>query len=90
MIGSAEGAKAPPHLPAVRLGPPPQCPSRSLAARRLSLRAFALERSAVTYGLTAVAIEISITRFLAAMRRDGIAVEWGPNRPGQPPTAEVG
>jgi hypothetical protein len=41
-----------------------------------SLRAFVLERSAVTYGLTAAAIFFSITRFLAAMRRDGITVEW--------------
>jgi hypothetical protein len=45
-----------------------------------SLRAFVLERTAVTWGLTAVAIFFSITRFIAAMRRDGITVEWGRNR----------
>ena len=42
-----------------------------------SLRAFVLERTAITWGLTAVAIFLSITRFVAAMRRDGITVEWG-------------
>jgi hypothetical protein len=42
-----------------------------------SLKAFVLERMAVTWGLTAVAIFFSITRFIAAMRRDGIIVEWG-------------
>lgn len=41
-----------------------------------SLRSFVLERSAVTYGLTALAIFFSITRFLAMMRRDDITVEW--------------
>jgi hypothetical protein len=41
-----------------------------------SLRSFVLERSAVTYGLTAVAIFFSITRFVATMRRDDIKVEW--------------
>jgi hypothetical protein len=45
-----------------------------------SLRAFVLERTAVTWGLTAVAIFFSITRFIAAMRSDGITVEWGRNR----------
>jgi hypothetical protein len=45
-----------------------------------SLRAFVLERMAVTYGLTALAIFFSITRFLAAMRGDGITVVWGKNR----------
>jgi hypothetical protein len=35
-----------------------------------------LERSAVTYGLTAIAIFFSITGFMAMMRRDGITVEW--------------
>jgi hypothetical protein len=54
-----------------------------------SLRAFVLERSAITYGLTAVAILLSITRFIAAMRRDGITVEWGPNRQVQPSTVGV-
>jgi hypothetical protein len=41
-----------------------------------SLRSFVLERSAVTYGLTAVAIFFSITGFMAMMRQDGITVEW--------------
>ena len=41
-----------------------------------SLRSFVLERSGVTYGLTAIAIFFSITRFMAMMRHDGITVEW--------------
>jgi hypothetical protein len=41
-----------------------------------SLRSFVLERTAVTWGLTAVAIFFSITRFLTTMRRDGVTVEW--------------
>jgi hypothetical protein len=41
-----------------------------------SLRSFVLERSAVTYGLTAIAIFFSISGFLAMMRHDGITVEW--------------
>lgn len=41
-----------------------------------SLRAFVLERTAVTWGLTALAVFLSITRFVATMRRDGITVEW--------------
>ena len=41
-----------------------------------SLRSFVIERSLVTYGLTAVAIFFSITRFIAMMRRDNIRVEW--------------
>jgi hypothetical protein len=41
-----------------------------------SLRSFVIERSVVTYGLTAVAIFFSITRFVAMMRRDNIKVEW--------------
>lgn len=41
-----------------------------------SLRSFVLERSAVTYGLTAIAIFCSIAGFMAMMRRDGITVEW--------------
>jgi Protein of unknown function (DUF3159) len=41
-----------------------------------SLRAFVLERTAVTWGLTALAVFFSITRFVATMRRDGITVEW--------------
>lgn len=42
-----------------------------------SLRAFVLERTAVTWSLTALAIFFSITRFMSTMRRDGITVEWG-------------
>jgi hypothetical protein len=45
-----------------------------------SLRSFVLERSAVTYGLTAVAIFFSITGFMAMMRQDGITVQWASNR----------
>jgi hypothetical protein len=41
-----------------------------------SLRAFVLERTAVTWSLTGLAIFLSITRFMATMRRDGITVEW--------------
>ena len=42
-----------------------------------SLRAFVLERTAVTWSLTALAIFFSITRFMATMRRDGVTVKWG-------------
>jgi hypothetical protein len=49
-----------------------------------SLRSFVLERSAVTYGLTAVAIFFSITGFMAMMRRDGITVQWAANRAPRP------
>jgi ABC-type uncharacterized transport system permease subunit len=45
-----------------------------------SLRSFVLERSAVTYGLTAIAIFFSIAGFMAMMRRDGITVEWASKR----------
>jgi drug/metabolite transporter (DMT)-like permease len=45
-----------------------------------SLRSFVLERSAVTYGLTAIAVFISITGFMAMMRQDGITVQWANNR----------
>ena len=45
-----------------------------------SLRSFVLERSVVTYGLTAIAIFISISGFMAMMRRDGITVQWANNR----------
>ena len=41
-----------------------------------SLRSFVIVRSVITYGLTAGAIFISITRFVAMMRRDNIRVEW--------------
>ena len=49
-----------------------------------SLRTFVLERAVVTYGLTAAAIFLSITRFIAAMRGDGITVEWGRSPSGEP------
>jgi hypothetical protein len=51
-----------------------------------SLRSFVLERSAVTYGLTAIAIFFSITGFMTMMRRDGITVEWASKNapPGDP------
>jgi uncharacterized protein DUF3159 len=55
-----------------------------------SLHAFVLERSAATYGLTALAIFLSITRFVAAMRRDGVAVEWGRSRRPQLIPVEAG
>jgi hypothetical protein len=45
-----------------------------------SLRSFVLERSVVTYGLTAIAIFISISGFMAMMRRDGIIVQWASHR----------
>jgi intracellular septation protein A len=41
-----------------------------------SLRAFVVEREAVTLSLTALAIFFSITRFMAAVRRDGVSVQW--------------
>lgn len=43
-----------------------------------SLPSFVLERSLVTYGLTSFAIFISITGFMAMMRRDGVTVKWAP------------
>jgi hypothetical protein len=51
-----------------------------LWATVLMLNAFVLERTVVTWSLTAVAIFFSITRFVAAVRRDGVTVEWGRNR----------
>ena len=42
--------------------------------RSSSLSSFVLERAVVTYGMTALAIFLSITRFIAVMRRDGISV----------------
>ena len=44
-----------------------------------SLHTFVLERAAVTYGLTASAIYLSIRQFVVMMRGDGITVQWGPN-----------
>jgi len=40
------------------------------------LREFVLEREAVTLSLTATAIYLSITRFVSALRRDGVVVRW--------------
>jgi hypothetical protein len=54
-----------------------------------SLRAFVLERTAVTWGLTATAIFLSVTRFLAALRKDGITVEWGRYHKASSATAEL-
>jgi hypothetical protein len=42
-----------------------------------SLRAFVLERAAVTYTLTAFAIYLSIRQFIVMMRGDGVTVQWG-------------
>jgi len=53
-----------------------------------SLRTFVLERTAVTLSLTALAIFLSVTRFVAAMRNDGITVEWGRYRQPRPAAAE--
>jgi hypothetical protein len=51
-----------------------------------SLRSFVLERSVVTYGLTAIAIFFSITGFMAMMRRDGITVRWASNQAPRTPS----
>lgn len=50
-----------------------------------SLRSFVLERSVVTYGLTAIAIFFSITGFMTMMRRDGVTVEWATATSKPPP-----
>jgi hypothetical protein len=42
-----------------------------------SLKAFTLERTAVSWTLTAVAIACSIFGFTGTMRRDGCTVQWG-------------
>ncbi|HWE68396.1 MAG TPA: VC0807 family protein [Acidimicrobiales bacterium] len=42
-----------------------------------SLHAFVLERSLVTWSLTAGAIYLSIRQFVVMMRGDGIRVQWG-------------
>jgi hypothetical protein len=55
-----------------------------------SLHAFVLERTAVTWGLTALAVFLSVTRFVATMRRDGITVEWAKNRAREPQPARMG
>jgi uncharacterized membrane protein len=53
------------------------------------LGTFVLEREAVTLSLTAIAIFLSITRFVSVLRRDGISVGWG-RRGGQLLPSEVG
>ncbi len=45
-----------------------------------SLHAFVLERAAISWSLTAMAIFLSITRFVAVMRRDGVTVRWRTSR----------
>jgi hypothetical protein len=55
-----------------------------------SLRSFVLERSGVTYGLTAIAIFFSITRFMAMMRHDGITVEWASTETSQAACSTLG
>jgi hypothetical protein len=42
-----------------------------------SLRSFLLERTAITWALTAGAIACSVWGFTSMMRRDGLAVRWG-------------
>ena len=42
-----------------------------------STNAFAVERSAISVGLTALAIYLSVTWFTRTMRRDGIVVRFG-------------
>ena len=54
-----------------------------------SLRTFMLERTAATWGLTALAIFLSITWFVASMRRDGITVEWARYRKPRPVPAAI-
>ncbi len=49
-----------------------------------SLRTFVLERTAATWGLTMLAIFLSITWFVASLRKDGITVEWGRQRQPMP------
>jgi hypothetical protein len=54
-----------------------------------SLRTFMLERTAATWGLTALAIFLSVTWFIASMRKDGITVEWGRYRQPLPIPVEI-
>ena len=42
-----------------------------------SLRAFVLERTGITWALTAGAIACSIFGFTFTMRRDGVQIQWG-------------
>ena len=43
-----------------------------------SLATFVLERTGVAWTLTAFAVVCSILGFTAAMRKDGVTVQWGP------------
>ena len=54
-----------------------------------SLRTFVLERTAATWGLTMLAIFLSITWFVASLRKDGITVEWGTATPANAPSRRV-
>jgi len=47
-----------------------------LVARLVVTAFLIIERSLVTYGLTAIAIFFSISAFMAMMRHDGITVQW--------------
>lgn len=42
-----------------------------------SLRSFVLERSAVSWGTTAIAITLSILGFTRTLRNDGVHIYWG-------------
>jgi hypothetical protein len=42
-----------------------------------SLRSFVLERTALTWTTTSIAIALSIIGFVKTMRSDGITVKWG-------------
>jgi hypothetical protein len=53
------------------------------------LGTFVLERTAATWGLTALAIFLSITWFVASMRKDGITVEWASYRQPLPVPVEI-
>ena len=54
-----------------------------------SLGTFVLERTAATWGLTALSIFLSITWFVSSMRKDGITVEWGRYRQPRPVPVEI-
>ena len=54
-----------------------------------SLRTFVVERTAISWGVTAIAIFLSITWFIAAMRRDGITVDWARRQQAQPLRVEA-
>ena len=55
-----------------------------------SLKTFVLERTAITWGLTAGAVACSILGFTSTMRRDGILVQWGGRRAVEKQLVEVG